>query len=208
MGPGAAGPAGPSHHVAAPLSKQARTMHAATTAGLSTAARTICSGFYPIASMAQRGKRTQRRQAQAVSWAVKSSAAEPSHHVAAPLSNQARTMHAATTAGLSTATRPTCNGLYPITSVAPRGNRTQRQSTASGLMVTSCTNFNETSLSSAAFATVSLSFIRQRGYRIEYAADGPCCRAQASGGAGVHRSGLIAQRSYNMMRGLRGSHRP
>ena len=56
-----------SHHVVAPLSNQARAMPAATTAGLSTAARTICSGFYPIPSMAQRGKRTQRRQAQAAS---------------------------------------------------------------------------------------------------------------------------------------------
>ena len=53
---------------AAPLSSQARTMPAAFTAGLSTAARPICSGFYPVDSLPLRGKRTQRRQAQAVSW--------------------------------------------------------------------------------------------------------------------------------------------
>ena len=58
----------PSHCVAAPLSNQARTMPAAFTAGLSTAARPICSGFYPVDSLPLRGKRTQRRQAQAVSW--------------------------------------------------------------------------------------------------------------------------------------------
>ena len=48
---------------AAPLSNQARPMPAASTAGLSTAARPICSGFYPADSLAQRGKRTQSRQA-------------------------------------------------------------------------------------------------------------------------------------------------
>ena len=76
-----------------------RSMPAAFTAGLSMAARPSCSGFYPVTTMVQPGKRTQRRQAQAVSWAVKSSAAEPSHCLAAPLSNQARAMPAASTAG-------------------------------------------------------------------------------------------------------------
>ena len=46
--------------------------------------------------------------------AVKSYSAEPSHCVAAPLSNQARTMPAASTAGLSTAARPICNVFYPV----------------------------------------------------------------------------------------------
>ena len=115
------------NRVAAPLSNQARTMPATSTAGLSTAARPSCSGFYPVDSLALRGKRTQRRQAQAVSWAAKSSAAEPSHCLAAPLSNQARTMPAASTAGLSTAARPSCSGFYPVDSLALRGKRTQRR---------------------------------------------------------------------------------
>ena len=63
---------------------------------------------------------------------------------AAPLRKQARTMLAASTAGLSTAARPICSGFYPVDSLALRGNRTQRQSAASGLTVTSCSNFNET----------------------------------------------------------------
>ena len=50
----------------------------------------------------------------------------------------------------------------------------------------------------------ALSSLRQRSYWIEHTADGPCCRAQASGGGGGHRSGLLAQRSCNMMRELRG----
>ena len=62
--------AAPLHRVAAPMSNQARSMTAASTDGLSTAARFICSGPYPVATLAQRGKRTQRRQAQAVSWAM------------------------------------------------------------------------------------------------------------------------------------------
>ena len=107
-----------SHCLAAPLSNQARTMPAACTAGLSTAARPICSRFYPIATMVQRGKLTQRRQAHAVSWEVKSSSAEPSQCVAAPLSNQARMMPAAFTAGLSTAARPICSRFYPVATLA------------------------------------------------------------------------------------------
>ena len=133
-----------SHHVAAPSSKQSRTMPAASTAGLSTAARPICSVFYPVALLAQRGKRTQRRQAQTVSWAVKSSAAEPSHCVAAPLSKQARTMPAASTASLSTAARPICSVFYLVALLAQQG-KLLRQSAACGLTVTGCSNFNETS---------------------------------------------------------------
>ena len=102
-------------------------MLAASTAGLSTAARPICSGSYPVASLVQRGKRTQRRQAQAVSWAVKSSAAEPSHCLAAPLSVSARTMPAASTAGLSTAARPSCSGFYPVATMLQRRKLTQRR---------------------------------------------------------------------------------
>ena len=84
-------------------------------------------GFHPVATLAQRGKRTQRRQAQAVSWAVKSSAAEPSHHVAAPLSNQARSMPSASTTGLSTAATPICSRFHPVASLAQRGKPTQRR---------------------------------------------------------------------------------
>ena len=117
----------PSHRIAAPLSNQARTMPAASTAGLSTAAGPICSGFYPAATLAQRGKHTQRRQAQAVSWAVRRSSAEPSHRIAAPLSKQAITMPAASTASLSTAARPICSVFYPVASLSHRGKRTQRR---------------------------------------------------------------------------------
>ena len=121
-------------------------MPAASTAGLSTAARPICSRFHPVATLAQRGKPTQRRQAQAVSWVVKTSAAQPSHRVAAPLSNQARSMPAASTAGLSTAAMPICSRFHPVATLAQRGKPTQRESAASGLTVTSNSNFNETSI--------------------------------------------------------------
>ena len=57
----------PLHRDAAPLSKHARTMPAASVAGWSTVARLICNGFYPVAAPGQRGKRTHRLSAQAVS---------------------------------------------------------------------------------------------------------------------------------------------
>ena len=60
MGGDESSAAGPSHCVAAPLSNQARTKAAASTAGSSTAARPICSGFYPVDSLALQGSRTQR----------------------------------------------------------------------------------------------------------------------------------------------------
>ena len=41
----------------------------------------------------------------------------------------------------------------------------------------------------------ALPSLRQRSYWIESAVDGPCDRAQASGGGSGHRSGRIAQRS-------------
>ena len=208
----------PSHCVAAPLSNHARTMPAASTAGLSTAARPICSGFYPVATMLQRRKLTQRRQARSLVPAchlLYEGVRVALNRVAAPLSNQARTMPAASTAGLSTAIQHTRSRLYLVASVASLAQRAKRQ--AHTKAVGSEYSHGEKLLqlqhalpSPVSFTTVSLSFIRQRGYWIESAADGPCCRAQASGKGDGHRCGLIAQRSCNMMGGLRGRapHRP
>ena len=79
--------------------------------------------------------------------AVKSSAAEPSHCVAAALSNQARTMPAAFTAGLSTAGRSTCSGLTLSSShaaVKTTSSRSQRQQVTIGLVEVGAACHSET----------------------------------------------------------------